>query len=180
MVFRTEHDDDHPGLRLRLQRRYLWRFMGCVQAFISTKVTLRMLMLYHQAALNHCLVAGTSDKSEWSIGYFIKYGDGAQDVALLRHLYKTQIRQLAGELELPEQIIHKPSSGDFAAGLPNEAAIGLSYERLDGILWGLEHGLPEAEICAQVGARAAEIRAVRKAMHAAQVRQELPRSLTAF
>ncbi len=169
--------EDQPGLRLRLERRYLWRFMGAVQAFVSTKVTLRMLVLYHQAALNHCLVAGTSDKSEWSVGYFVKYGDGAQDVALLRHLYKTQIRQLAEWLELPEGIIRKPSSGDFAAGLPNEAVIGLSYERLDGILWGLEHGLPEAEICAQLGARAGEIRAVRSAMHAAQVRRALPREV---
>ena len=161
----------------RLAHKFLWRPAGRIHAFAITKVRLRMMLLYYHAMLNDCLVIGTTDKSEWSIGFFDKYGDGANDVTLLRHLYKTQIRELARYLGVPPQIVNKPSSGDLAAGLPNEAAIGLTYEQLDAILRGLEHGLGGTAIAAQAGVTIAEIGAVRKAMRAARVREELPSHL---
>jgi NAD+ synthase len=162
------------GLLRRLAHRLLWRPAGQVHAFILTKVRLRMLVLYQHAWLYDCLVVGTTDRSEWSIGFYDKYGDGACDVALLRHLYKTQVRQLARYLGLPTQIVNKPSSGDVAAGLPNEAVIGLTYEQLDGVLWGIEHGLSDSDIAGQAGVSSRAICAVRKAMHVARAREELP------
>lgn len=164
----------HPNHWERLMRRLLWRPVGHVYAFAITKVRLRMMLLYFHAWLNDCLVVGTTDKSEWSIGFYDKYGDGANDLALLRHLYKTQVRELAHYLGVPPQIINKSSSGDLAAGLPNEALIGLSYEQLDAVLWGIEHGLPEEEIVAQVRVAPVTIAAVRQAMRAARIRDELP------
>jgi len=130
--------------------------------------------LYHYAALNDYLVVGTTDRSEWSIGFYDKYGDAASDISLLRHLYKTQIRALARYLGVPEPIISKPSSGDLAAGLPNEVVIGLTYEQLDATLYGLEQELPEDSIAAQVGVSRKAVQAVRQAMQVAQVREGLP------
>ncbi len=166
-----------PSLLARLSHPFVWRATATIQTFIITKVRLRMLVLYYHALQRDCLVAGTTDKSEWSIGFYDKYGDGANDVALLRHLYKTQIRQLARFLDVPAQIVDKPSSGDLAAGLPNEAAIGMTYAQLDGILWGIEHGLDDGTIMAQAGVSRADLRAVRKAMRVAQVREEMPKHL---
>ncbi|MBC7261564.1 MAG: NAD(+) synthase, partial [Chloroflexi bacterium] len=161
----------------RLARRFLRRPLGSIYAFAITKVRLRMMLLYYYAFLSDCLVVGTTDKSEWSIGFYDKYGDGANDLALLRHLYKTQVRELARYLGVPPHIVNKPSSGDLAAGLPNEALIGLSYEQLDTVLWGIEHGLSERDIVLEAGVTRKAIAAVRKAMQAASIRDELPSHL---
>ena len=167
----------NPGWRERLARKLAWRQMGRIYAFAITKARARMIVLYHHAMLNNCLLVGTADKSEFSIGFYDRYGDGAHDVALLRHLYKTQIRDLARYLGVPPQIVNKPSSGDLAAGLPNEAFIGLNYEQLDGILWGIEHDLPDEQIIAQLKVAPVTIRTVRKTMEVARLIASLPSHL---
>lgn len=154
-----------------------WQAVCRNQAFMLDKLRLRMIMLYHHAALNNCLVAGTLDKSEWSIGFYDRYGDGACDLALLVHLYKTQIRALARHLGLPSQIVNKRSSGDLFRATPNEALIGMSYEQLDAVLWGLEHGLSEEAICRQVGVGLSSVEEVRKAARATRARDDLPAHL---
>jgi NAD+ synthase len=166
-----------PGVWGWLLNRLLWRPVGRIHAFAMGKVRLRMLLLHFHAMQENCLVVGTTDRSEWSIGFFDKYGDAAVDVMLLQHLYKTQIRVLAEYLDLPPRVISKPSSGDLAAGLPNEAAIGLTYEQLDGVLWGLEHGFPAAELSRLLKVPRRAVAGVRKASHAAQVRAALPARL---
>jgi NAD+ synthase len=157
--------------------RQRWQAVCRNQAFMLGKLRLRMIMLYHHAALNNCLVAGTLDKSEWSIGFYDRYGDGACDLALLVHLYKTQIRALARHLGLPPRIVTKPSSGDLFRGTPNEALIGMSYEQLDAVLWGLERGLPEEEICMQVSVGLARVEEVCRAAQATRARDDLPAHL---
>ena len=92
----------------------------------------------------------------------------------MRHLYKTQVRELARYLGVPETILNKPSSGDLGAGLPNEVVIGLSYEQLDAILSGLEQGLPEGMIARQSGVSRKALRAVQRAMRMASAREGLP------
>lgn len=164
-------DATRPGL---LARRLFRRPAGRIHAFAISKPRMRMIVLYYYAMFDDCLVAGTTDKSEWSIGFYDKYGDGANDVTLLRHLYKTQIRALAHGLGVPAEIIEKPSSGDLAAGLPNEAAIGLSYEQLDSALWAMEHGWPDERILAGAEISAAALAAIRQAMRVARIREELP------
>ncbi len=160
--------------RGRLAHRLLRRPAGRIHAFAIGKVRTRMIVLYHHAMVNDCLVVGTTDKSEWSIGFYDRYGDGASDVALLRHLYKTQIRELARYLGVPQEIVDKPSSGDLAAGLANEAAIGLSYEELDAALWAMEHGWPDERIVAEAGISAAALAAIRQAVRVARIREEMP------
>jgi len=169
---------ERPDFWGRLARRLLWPYFGRLHAFILDKVRLRMLVLYHYAALYDYLVVGTTDRSEWSIGFYDKYGDGANDLALLRHLYKTQVRELARYLGVPAHIVDKPSSGDLAAGLPNEAVIGLRYAQLDSILCGLEQGLPDQAIAAEVGVKLAAIAAVRQARCVARLRESMPSHLS--
>ena len=168
---------ERPDFWGRLARWLLWPYFGRLHAFVLDKVRLRMLVLYHYAALHDYLVVGTTDRSEWSIGFYDKYGDGANDLALLRHLYKTQVRELARYLGVPGRIVDKPSSGDLAAGLPNEAVIGLRYEQLDSILCGLEQGLPDKTIAAEAGVKLTAIAAVREAMRVARQREALPSHL---
>ena len=99
---------------------------------------LRMTTLYNIAAANGYLVCGTSNKTEYLIGYSTKWGDGAADVQPLLHLYKKDVYALAEELGIPQEIIDKAPSAGFFEGQTDEAEIGLSYAELDSALWNLE------------------------------------------
>lgn len=95
---------------------------------------IRMSVLYYHAALENYLVVGTGDKSEWNIGYFSKYGDGGSDLMLLAGLYKTQVREMAEFLGVPEQIRQKKSSPRLWPGQLAEKELGMDYEVIDPIL----------------------------------------------
>ena len=99
---------------------------------------LRMTTLYNIAAANGYLVCGTSNKTEYLIGYSTKWGDGAADVQPLLHLYKKDVYALAEELGIPQEIIDKAPSAGFFEGQTDEADIGLSSAELDSALWNLE------------------------------------------
>jgi NAD+ synthase len=120
-------------------------------AYHRVKGRLRMILLYYYAELENLLVLGTCNKTEKAIGFFIKYGDAAADIAPLESLYKTQVRQLAAFLGIPEGIISKPPSPDLLPGITDEYAIGLSYETLDRILWRLEAGMDAEKIVETLG-----------------------------
>ena len=74
----------------------------------NLKARLRMAMLYYHANKFRYLVAGTSNRSELSLGYFTKYGDGGADLLPLGHLVKSEVREFAGHLGVPQEIIDKP------------------------------------------------------------------------
>jgi NAD+ synthase len=95
---------------------------------------IRMAMLYYYAATNNLLVLGTADKSELMIGYFTKFGDSGADIFPIGELYKSQVRMLARELQVPEHILQKPSSPGFWKGQLAEKEIGLPYSEIDQIL----------------------------------------------
>lgn len=96
---------------------------------------IRMNILYYYANINHCLVAGTSDKSELEIGYFTKWGDGAADIRPIAGLYKTQVRALAKTLGIPHAIVEKKSSPRLWNNQLAEEEIGMEYGTIDQILY---------------------------------------------
>ncbi len=116
----------------------------------NLKARTRMLILYYYANHQKKLVLGTSDKSEAMIGYFTKWGDGAADIAPLMDLYKTQVRRLALHLGLPPTIVNKPSTPGLLPKQTAEKEIGLKYEILDLILYGLEHFMSTNTIAKQL------------------------------
>jgi NAD+ synthase len=94
----------------------------------------RMNILYYHAGVNNYIVAGTSDRSEFEIGYFTKWGDGAADIMPIADLYKTQVRALARHLKIPQVIIDKKSSPRLWDNHLAEEEIGIDYETIDRIL----------------------------------------------
>ena len=106
----------------------------------NLKPRLRMTVLYYFANSRNYLVAGTGNKSEIKTGYFTKYGDGGVDILPLGDLLKTQVRQLACELGIPEEIIAKPPSAGLWEGQTDEGEMGLAYEELDKALMAIEAG----------------------------------------
>lgn len=95
----------------------------------------RMSILYDWALVLRGLVLGTSNKTELSMGYFTKYGDGGVDLEPLGDLYKTQVRQLAKYLGVPQSIIRMCPSAGLWPGQTDEGELGINYEELDKILY---------------------------------------------
>lgn len=100
----------------------------------NLKPRLRMLALYYSANQLGYLVVGTGNRSEISIGYFTKYGDGAVDILPLGNLVKRQVRELAIYLDIPKEIIQKPPSAGLWVGQTDEGELGITYEELDHYL----------------------------------------------
>jgi len=128
----------------------------------NVKARLRAMVLYYFANAERGLVVGTGDKSEIMLGYFTKFGDGACDILPLADLYKTSVRDLARHLGIPERIRVKASSPELWPGQTAERELGLSYEKLDRILWGLERWMMPEEIVRETGLKLALVRKVRE------------------
>jgi NAD+ synthase len=97
----------------------------------NLKPRLRMAALYHFAATRRYLVAGTSNRSEYTLGYFTKHGDSACDLMPIASLLKFEVLQLARELAVPQRIIDKPPSAGLRPGQTDEEDLGLSYGQID-------------------------------------------------
>jgi NAD+ synthase len=98
----------------------------------------RMTVLFYHANRDHRLVCGTSNRSEYMLGYCTKFGDNAADIQPILHLYKSDVYVMAGELRIPEQIIRKVPSAGLWEGQNDEKEIGLSYDQIDTALRALE------------------------------------------
>jgi NAD+ synthase len=94
----------------------------------------RMIILYDLAKKHHALVCGTENKSEYLLGYFTRFGDEASDIEPIRHLYKTQIYQLAEYLKIPKAIVNSPPSAGLFLGQTDEKDFGFTYKEADQIL----------------------------------------------
>jgi NAD+ synthase len=99
---------------------------------------IRMTVLYYQANLDNTLVCGTSNRSEYMLGYCTKFGDNAADFQPLLHLFKTEIYDIAKELGIPGPIIRKKPSAGLWEGQSDEEEIGLTYTEIDNSLRLLE------------------------------------------
>ena len=105
------------------------------RALGNLRARIRKNILYYYANSKNLTVLGSSDRSEYLIGYFTKFGDGASDVLPIASLYKTQIRELAKFLGISDQIISKKSSPHLWLNHDAESEIGTWYENIDVILY---------------------------------------------
>jgi len=144
-------------------------------AFSFTKVRTRMLYIYYHAWLHNYAAIGTLDKSEYSIGLYDPHGIGACNLAILRHLYKTQIKQLDIGIGVLQEITEKKSSGDLYGNVAWENAMGMTYEQLDQILLSLEKGYPEEELIQLVDAEGIE--SIKNGKEVSELIRSLPLTL---
>ena len=131
-------------------------------AYYRMKHRLRMVILYSYAERENLLVVGTVNKTEFLTGFFVKYGDSAADITPLLPLYKTQVRQLAEFLHIPDRIINKTPSPDLIPGITDEFAIGIPYEKLDLILSGLDTNIAVKDIVVKTGVKQKTIEYVKE------------------
>jgi len=134
----------------------------------------RMSILYDYSARLKAMILGTSNKSELLIGYGTIHGDLACGINPMGDLYKTQVRQLARYLEVPEKIISRKPTAGLWPGQTDEDEIGLSYEELDEILFKLvdERLTPDEAI--KAGLEEKKVRQVSELIRKSEYKRKMP------
>lgn len=107
-------------------------------ALANSRSRLRMTTLYHIASINRGLVVGTGNKIEdFGVGFFTKYGDGGVDISPIADLTKTQVREMAKEVNVIDSIlIAKPTDGLWDEDRTDEDQLGATYEELE---WAMSY-----------------------------------------
>lgn len=103
-------------------------------AIANIKARLRMVTIYYYAGVSNYLVAGTGNRSERTIGYFTKYGDGGSDMLPIASFVKNEVYELARYLKIPEIVITKPPTAGLWENQSDEKEMGMSYEELDNYI----------------------------------------------
>ena len=120
----------------------------------------RMIVLYDQSEAFGGLVVGTGNKTEILLGYTTLYGDAACALNPLGDLYKTQLRQLARALDIPEAILKKPPTADLWKDQTDEGELGFTYAEVDKVLYLLVDQRFTPEACIEAGFSEAFVRQV--------------------
>ena len=97
----------------------------------------RMSILYDFSSREKALILGTSNKTELLLGYGTIHGDMACAINPLGDMYKTQIKQIAQHLGVPDKIMKKKPSAGLWTGQTDEKELGLTYDEIDKILFQL-------------------------------------------
>lgn len=113
---------------------------GSPMANANIKPRLRMITLYHFANTLGRMVVGTGNRSELEVGYYTKYGDGGVDLLPIGGLLKTEVRELAREIGVPQVIIDRAPSAGLWEGQTDEGEMGITYEQLDRTLEAIASG----------------------------------------
>jgi NAD+ synthase len=134
----------------------------------------RMIVAYDQSEVFKGLVVGTGNKTEILLGYTTLYGDSACAINPIGDLYKTQVRQLARSLGVPEAIINKPPSADLWAGQTDEGELGFTYEEVDKLLYLLVDQRSRPEEGVEAGFDEKFVRQVMERIRKSQFKRLLP------
>jgi NAD+ synthase len=140
----------------------------------NVKARVRMIVLYHRAGELNGLVVGTGNKSECCLGYYSKFGDGGVDLLPIGDLYKTQVREMARHLGLPQRIVEKPPTAGLWKGQTDEGELGITYDELDPILLGIEMELDPREIAREAGVTLAQVERIEAMVRAAAHKRRPP------
>ncbi len=141
----------------------------------NLKARTRAVILYSFANLENKLVIGTSNKSEISIGYGTKYGDLAADFFPIGDIYKTHLLEIAEFLGINQRIISKAPTAGLWANQTDEAEIGVSYEKLDSFLVGLELKQDEKALTENLNLSNEQVKKLADLIKSSKHKREMPK-----
>ena len=136
-----------PDNVITKKRLPLQAYLEIVAATNFKQRSRKMLEYYHADCLHYC-VAGTPNRLEYELGFFVKLGDGAADIKPIAHLYKTQVYQIAKHLNIPTAIItREPTTDTYSLTQgQDEFFFSLPYDKMDLCLFGKNNGVPAAQV----------------------------------
>lgn len=135
---------------------------------------MRMIYLYDISAANNMLVVGTGNRTERILGYFTLWGDAACAFTPLGGLLKTQERELAARIGLPDWIIEKTPTADLWKDQTDEGELGITYDRADKIIHSIFDLDKSPEELMAKGYRRAEIELVLNKHKSSEFKRRLP------
>lgn len=134
----------------------------------------RMMVLYDASVTWGGLVVGTGNKTESLIGYTTLFGDSACAFNPIGDLYKSQVRQLALEIGVPDAIVRKAPSADLWPGQTDEAEAGFTYHELDRLLyWMIDRRRTDAEL-ASMGFEPPTVERVARLVAGSEFKRQVP------
>ncbi len=135
---------------------------------------MRMSVLYDRSVTWGGLVVGTGNKTESLIGYTTLFGDSASAFNPIGDLYKSQIRQLAVALGVPDAIVRKPPTADLWPGQTDEIEGGFSYPVLDRLLFWRIDKRRSMEEMAELGFEPALVERVDRLVAGSEFKRQVP------
>lgn len=134
----------------------------------------RMAVLYDHSVTWKGLVVGTGNKTETLIGYTTLWGDSACAFNPIGDLYKSQVRQLATAIGVPDAIIRKAPSADLWPGQTDEAEVGFGYATVDRLLYWLVDRRRKSDELAALGFDSELIERVERMVAGAEFKRQVP------
>lgn len=146
--FYTLRIDDGRGHRK--EKRLTKKQFLAITATANIKIRARMIALYYWGEQYNYMVAGTTNKTEFILGDYCKYGDGGTDVEGIAHLYKLQIYQLGEYFKISKEIMERtPSPDTFSLPVSDQDFyFCLPFELLDPLLYAWEYKVDIKEVSA--------------------------------
>lgn len=128
-------------------RLTLESYLGIVAATNFKQRVRKMIEYYHADRLNF-VVAGTPNRLEYELGFFVKNGDGSADIKPIAHLYKSQVYQLAQYLRIPQEIQQRaPTTDTYSLQQSQEEFyFSMPLTQMDCCLYGANHSIPPDEL----------------------------------
>lgn len=142
-----------------------WQEKNGRLADANLRARLRMSTLYTVGTNYNYLVVGTDNLAEWYTGYFTKHGDGGVDILPVAEYTKSEVRQMAKVLGVPDWIIHKNPSADLWEGQSDESEMGVTYENIDAYLKNEIIPIEDKRIIEQLHKRTEHKRHLAKQFH---------------
>jgi NAD+ synthase len=134
----------------------------------------RMAVMYDQSVEWRGLPAGTGNKTEALLGYTTMYGDNAAAFLPIGDLYKSQVRQMAADMGVPERILEKPPTADLWPGQTDEGELGMTYSDMDRLLyWLVDHRRTHDQLEA-MGFGAPAIQRVERLISGSEFKRQTP------
>lgn len=143
--FYTLRIDDGKGNQK--EKRLTKKQFLSITASANVKIRSRMIALYYWGDQRNYLVAGTTNKTEFLLGDYCKFGDGGTDVECVSHLYKNQIYQLGDYLDIPKEIMERtPSPDTFSLPVSDQDFyFRLPFNILDPLLYCWEYKISQTD-----------------------------------
>jgi NAD+ synthase len=131
-----------------------------IVAATSFKQRIRKTLEYFHADRLNYAVVGTPNRLEYDQGFFVRNGDGAADVKPIAHLYKSQVYELGRHLKLPDLVVSaSPTTDTYSLEQgQDEFYFSLPYDKMDLVLFGLNHGKGEEEVSRETGLSPEQVR----------------------
>jgi NAD+ synthase len=132
-----------PGGRMHRARLPFQAYLE-ILATTNFKQRTRKMIEYHHADRLHYAVAGTPNRLEYELGFFVKQGDGSADIKPIAHLYKSQVYQLAEHLGVPAAILNRmPTTGTYSLEQgQDEFFFSLPLAKMDLCLYARNNDIP--------------------------------------